>query len=630
MTVIIHPPRDPNTLSTYTNFHTTHTQASCTIDFNQQLVGTLVTLTLKSITEAATTEVILDTSRLEVLDVKINGKGAKFELLPELKPYGRGLKVLLGEPVANGEAVDVEIRCQTTRDCTAIQFMTPAQAKSSHPYMFTQCQATHARSIFPCQDTPDVKSTFGFNITSTLPVVASGLPTGTRDLDGGWKQYNFEQKIPIPSYLFAIASGDIKTADIGPRSVVATGPESLKASQWEFEESIERCKYFQFFFFAPKPYLFALASGSLRHGAGVQISSGLVPLRHQLRQSRYQSATSDFEIVTVIEKIEKIVYPYQWSTYNLLVLPPSFPYGGMENPVYTYCTPTVVSGDRENVGLIAHELSHSYSGNLVTNASWEHFWLNEGWTTYLERRLQAAIHGEPQRDFSAIIGWKALVDSVDQFGQDHDFTKLIPDLKGKDPDDAFSSIPYEKGYTFLSYLEAQVGKDKWNKYITHYFTTFARRSLDSYDFKANLLEYFSSDPMASAALKAVDWDDWFYTPGLPPKPDFDTSLVSVCYALASKWEKADCETFEPKADDIKGWKANQVVIFLEKLQALPKPLDKTLAQKMGRAYGLAKGQNVEVVARYFRLALMARDEEVLQPTAELLGKMGRMKFVRPL
>lgn len=338
----------------------------------------------------------------------------------------------------------------------------------------------------------------------------------------------------------------------------------------------------------------------------------------------------DIESTTVIETIEKIVYPYQWGTYNLLVLPPSFPYGGMENPVYTYCTPTVVSGDRENVDVIAHELSHSYSGNLVTNASWEHFWLNEGWTTYLERRLQAAIHGEPHRDFSAIIGWKALVDSVNQFGHEHDFTKLIPDLKGKDPDDAFSSIPYEKGYTFLSYLEAQVGKEKWNKYIPFYFTTFARRSLDSYDFKANLLDYFSSDSTVSAALQAVDWEGWFYTPGLPPKPDFDTSLVDVCYALASKWEKADPKTFEPRPGDISNWSANQIVVFLERLQALPNPLDKLLMQKMGQAYGLANGQNVEVVARYFKLALLAKDEKVLLPTAELLGRVGRMKFVRPL
>ena len=295
--------------------------------------------------------------------------------------------------------------------------------------------------------------------------------------------------------------------------------------------------------------------------------------------------------------------------------------------MYTYATPTIVSGDRENVDVIAHELSHSYSGNLVSNASWEHFWLNEGWTTYLERRLQAAVHGNPHRDFSAIIGWRALQDSVMQFGDSHEFTKLVIDLKGKDPDDAFSSIPYEKGYTFLSYLEKQVTKEKWNQYIPHYFTTFARQSLDSYDFKANLLSFFASDTTASKALSDVDWDYWFYAPGLPPKPDFDTSLVDVCYNLASQWETAE---FQPKQKDIKGWSANQVVVFLDTVQAFANPLDKPASQTMGSTYGFAKSQNVEIVSRYYQVALKARNETVYKPTAELLSNVGRMKFVRPL
>lgn len=193
--------------------------------------------------------------------------------------------------------------------------------------------------------------------------------------------------------------------------------------------------------------------------------------------------------------------------------------------VYTYVTPTTISGDRENVDVVAHELSHSYSGNLVTAATWMDFWLNEGWTTYLERRLQAALFGESHRDFSAIIGWKALTDSIRNFGEDHEFTKLMPQLEGFDPDDAFSSVPYEKGYTFLSFLESRVGKEKWNTYIPHYFTTFARKSLTSDEFRKNLFSFFASDASATAQLRDVDWDSWFYKPGFPAKPKFDTSMV---------------------------------------------------------------------------------------------------------
>ena len=266
----------------------------------------------------------------------------------------------------------------------------------------------------------------------------------------------------------------------------------------------------------------------------------------------------------------------------------------------------------------------------MSNASWEHFWLNEGWTTYLERRIQAVIHGEPHRDFSAIIGWKALEDSVAQFGDTHEFTKLIVDLKGKDPDDAFSSIPYEKGYTFLSYLEAYVGREKWNTFIPHYFTIFARTSLDSYDFKTCLLAFFESDPTVSGALAKVDWDSWFYMPGLPPKPNFDTSLVDVCYSLAQKWRNFESEKFQPKPEDIDEWSANQVVIFLERVLDFSPPLSSQQSQIMGSSYGFGKRQNVEIVARYFQIGLKAKNETVYQPTADLLGRVGRMKFVRPL
>ena len=163
-----------------------------------------------------------------------------------------------------------------------------------------------------------------------------------------------------------------------------------------------------------------------------------------------------------------------------------------------------------------------------------------------------------------------------------------------------------------------------------YFTTFARRSLDSYDFKANLLSFFASDDMAASALSKVDWDAWFYSPGFPPKPDFDTSLVDVCYHLASKWEKSIKEGFGPKKEDIQGWTANQVVVFLDRVQDFAHSLDKRESQAMGSAYGFAKSGNVEVVARYFQVGLKAKDDKVYSPTADLLGKVGRMKFVRPL
>lgn len=404
-------PRDPNTLSNYNNWKTKHTIADLAIDFKQQrLVGT-VTLQLESITDKESEEIILDTSFLDVQGVNLNGEKSTWKVKDRSEPYGSPLSVQVPGGAAKGSIVSLDIKLATTEKCTALQWFAPAQTSNKKfPYMFSQCQAIHNRSVFPCQDTPDVKSTYDFKIRSPLPVVASGLPTGAtnfehgKDGESGTLLYSFHQEIPMPSYLFALASGDIATASIGPRSVVSTGPEELSDAKWELENDMEK----------------------------------------------------------FLEVAEKLVFPYPWTQYNVLVLPPSFPYGGMENPIFTFATPTIISGDRENIDVIAHELSHSWSGNLVSNASWEHFWLNEGWTTYLERRIQAAIHGESHRDFSAIIGWKALgrlflaststqnrrsslsEDSIKLFGEDHEFTKLVIDLKGKDPDDAFSSIPYEK------------------------------------------------------------------------------------------------------------------------------------------------------------------------------------------
>ncbi|KAL2811173.1 peptidase family M1-domain-containing protein [Aspergillus granulosus] len=572
MATLINTPRDPNTLSNYNNFRCTHTEANFEILFEEKkLVGNVVHK-LRSTTNAESKEIILDSSHVSIDEVQVNGSPAEWELLPPFGPLGTALKIKLGQPVELNELVEVKISVQTTEKCTALQWLTKAQTSTKkHPYMFSQCQAIHARSIFPCQDTPDVKATFDFNITSPLPVIASGLPVQTSPIatQSGAKLYQFHQKVPIPSYLFALASGDIEEAPIGPRSRVATSPDKLRECQWELEADTER----------------------------------------------------------FIETIEKIIYDYAWGEYNVLILPPSFPYGGMENPTYTYCTPSIISKDRENVDVIAHELAHSWSGNLVTSASWEHFWLNEGWTVYLERRILAAIHGEKYRHFSAIIGWKALRDSVERYGEDHEFTKLVPTLKGQDPDDAFSSIPYEKGFTFLFFLEKLVGKEKFDKFIPHYFTKFKGKSLDSYEFKSTILDFFESDAEASKLLQELDWDGWFYRPGLPPKPEFDTSLADIVYDLAHKWKSP---SFQPHLDDIKGLTANQLVVFLEQVLLFEQPLTADQSRLMGEVYGFAKSENIEVANLYLQVGLKAGDKTVIEPTTDLLGRIGRMKFVRPL
>ncbi|GAM88333.1 hypothetical protein ANO11243_063660 [Dothideomycetidae sp. 11243] len=571
----VHQPRDPNTLSNYNAWRCQHITAELAIDFDAKKVAGKVSLEMKRLHDDVD-KVVLDTSYLDIQEVHVNGEKASFEVAAtRTEPYGSPLTIELPKNVTGD--ITVQINMSTTKECTALQWLTSAQTPNKkHPYMFSQCQAIHARSLIPCQDTPDVKATIDFLITSPHPVLASGREAGNSDSTSppGQITYRFKQPIPIPAYLFAIASGDIVGAAVGPRSTVYTGPDELAGAKWELESDTEK----------------------------------------------------------FIKAAEEIVFPYPWGPYNVLVLPNSFPYGGMENPIVTFATPTIISKDKQNIDVIAHELAHAWSGNLVSNASWEHFWLNEGWTVYLERRITASIHGEAHRDFSAIIGWKALSDSIENFGADHEFTKLITDLKGKDPDDAFSSIPYEKGFTFLYYLEKLVGKEKWDKFIPHYFKTYERKSLDSYEFKATLLDFFSSDKDASKKLNDIDWDKWFYAPGFPEKPHFDTSLVDVCYALADKWEHLSkgSSDWQPKKSDLDGWMANQSVVFLEKLQSFNKPLSEELVEKLGSTYDFASSHNVELVSRYFVIGLKAHAKKIYEPTAKLLGQVGRMKFVRPL
>ncbi|KAI0864366.1 leukotriene A-4 hydrolase [Xylaria cubensis] len=565
-------PRDPNTLANYGEWLTKHTTVDFKVNFEKQRLEGSVLLELESLTDKKSQEVVLDTNHLSVLSVKSNSTDLQWALKDRVEPYGSPLHVSVPEGVSQGDVLKLNIALETTKDCVGLQWMTPAQTgNKKHPYVYSQCQAILARSIFPCQDTPDVKSTFTFNITSPLPVVASGVPVPSDAQGDGDKLFQFEQKVPIPSYLFALASGDLESAPIGKRSVVATGPEALKEAKWELENDMDK----------------------------------------------------------FLEVAEKLVFDYQWGQYNVLVLPPSFAYGGMENPIFTFATPTIISGDRQNVDVIAHELSHSWSGNLVGCASWEHFWLNEGWTTYLERRIGAAIHGAPQFDFSAIIGWKALEDSVALFGKDHEFTKLIINHKGVDPEDAFSTVPYEKGFHFLYYLDRLVGREHFDKFIPHYFKTWARKSLDSFEFKQTFLDFFNNygNDEIKEKIAKIPWEERFYTPGLPPKPEFNTAYVDSCLALAEKWKQSD---YQPDPKDLESFTANQILVFLQAVQNFSSPLNAERSHLLGTTYKISSSKNVELKAAYYLIALKAGDKSELPGVVELLGSVGRMKYVRPL
>jgi len=548
------PASDQSTLSSYESVNVNRTHIAAKIDWAQQKFAGTVTYTLST----ALATIRLDTSYLDIEAVKWCGENLSFHL--DARESFRGQALVVNNVPTNSEG-QLSITFSTTRECTGLQFLSPEQTIGKKaPFLFSQCEPIHARSIFPCFDTPAIKSSYRFEIESAHRVLVSGTPAG----NSTGPVWVFEQKVPIPSYLFAIASGNLEGLPIGKRSTVWAEPEFVKACQWEFEADTEK-----------------------------QLAAA-----------------------------EKLVFPYEWGTYDVLILPPSFPFGGMENPNMTFATPTLIAGDRTLVNVIAHELAHSWSGNLVSNASWSHFWLNEGWTVYIERRILGALHGEAYRHFAAIEGWSDLVSTVNQMPAE--YTKLRLNVTADvDPDDTFSTIPYEKGSTFLWYLEELVGRDAWDKFIPQYFTKFKYKSLTTDDFKNTLYEYLDN-----AKLDTVDWNLWLDTPGLPPKPEFNDEQAVPCKDLAERWLSTRTWREWASPDDIKGWNTLQLVVFLNILLDAP-PLSSDAAAGLGSIYGLGKSNNCEIKFRWLQLAVGAGVTSQNQVLADWLGTVGRMKYVRP-
>ncbi|RCN49115.1 putative leukotriene A-4 hydrolase [Ancylostoma caninum] len=409
--------RDPATASNYDQIKVVHYFLDWKVDFSEKKIAGSILMTLKAVT--AVDKVVLDAHNLAISSVKINGQDAKFSV----EHWTLGDKVVVQtEPLSEGQEVKLEIKYSTAKEATALQFLDKElTADKKAPYLFSQCQAIHARSIMPCMDTPSVKSTYDAQVTvpSSLTCLMSAIGKEKKTA-GDCTTYTFNQPVTIPSYLLAIVVGHIERREISPRCAVWCEPSIVDSAKWEFE-STEK----------------------------------------------------------ILQTAEKLAGPYRWGRflkYALVVLPPTFPFGGMENPCLTFVTPTLLSGDRSLVNVVAHEISHSWTGNLVTNASWEHFWLNEGFTVFLERKIHGRLQGEPERQFESECGYdEALTTAVKTFGDSHEFTKLIPDERGIDPDDAFSSVPYEKGSAFLFTIEQLLGEpERFEEFLRKYIEKYGK------------------------------------------------------------------------------------------------------------------------------------------------------------
>ncbi len=449
----------------------------------------------------------------------------------------------------------------TSPDAAALGWLDPVQTAGKQlPFLYTQGQAILSRTWIPIQDSPGIRFTYTatLRVPENMMAVMSATNPTEKSSDG---VYYFEMKKPVPAYLIALAVGDIEFESVGPRTGIYAEPSMLKASVYEFGETEQ-----------------------------------------------------------MLEIAEDLYGTYPWERYDLIVLPPSFPFGGMENPRLTFVTPTVVAGDRSLVALIAHELAHSWSGNLVTNATWNDFWLNEGFTVYFERRIMEQLYGEDYNRMLALLGKQDLENEIEELGNNSEDTHLYLNLEGRDPDDGMTDIAYEKGALFLKLLEEQVGRKKFDRFLEAYFDEYKFQSMTTQRFIA----YLNSNLIEPYDLN-VDIDEWIYGPGLPTSsPVIESDRFDQVDKLIGSFQGNAAEI----APATKEWTTHEWIHFI---RHLPSEISIRRLQSLEREFNFANSGNSEIAAAWYEVAIdRGYGPQIMNNIETFLIGVGRRKFLMPL
>lgn len=543
--------------------------------FDQKILKGTAVLTVERFSQ--TEPLILDTRELQIdkVETAVDG-GAWASAAFTLGSSDRILGAPLTIPLP-AKANRIRIHYSTAPSASGLQWLDPPQtAGKKDPFVFTQSEAIHARSWIPTQDTPQVRVTYTAHVRTPrrLLAVMSAENLSGRARDG---DYSFRMRQPIPSYLIALAVGDLQFRSLGPRTGVYA-----------------------------EPPLIDLAAKEL----------------------------SDTE--KMVTATEHIYGPYRWGRYDILILPPSFPYGGMENPRLTFATPTILAGDKSLVSLVAHELAHSWSGNLVTNATWSDFWLNEGFTVYLERRILEAVYGRQREEMEAALGLRDLNEEIASLDDRDEILHI--DLKGRDPDEGSTDIPYEKGALFLRHLEETFGRARFDEFLKSYFNHFAFQSITTDQFVAYLKQNLLDKYPELAARVPVE--EWINKPGLPasaPKPT--SSAFTAVEEQSQRWLRGQITAAQlPTAK----WTTHEWLHFLKSVQdgfAAPAPALSSAAAvrspaagmaELDRTFHLTRSGNSEIEFQWLMMSIRNRYEPAYPRLEEFLMTIGRRKFIKPL
>jgi len=537
----------------------THVHLNIAVNFEKKAIQGQAILDIWNKTGAS--ELFLDSRNLEIHKVFLatETKPTDFSFLEDLKFIGKGLKIKIGPE----ERQKVIIQYESTANSDALQWLSPAQtAGKKHPFLFTQGQAILSRTWFPCQDSPGIRFTWSADVgvPKELEVIMSAEE---RTADSSAGKYHFEMKKAVPAYLVALAAGNLAFKTIDERTGVFAEPEMIEKSAFEFSEM------------------------------GKMVSAA-----------------------------EKLYGSYRWGRYDVLVLPPSFPFGGMENPCVTFATPTILAGDRSLTSLIAHELAHSWSGNLVTNATWDDFWLNEGFTVYFERRIMEELKGKEYADMLAVLGYQDLIGTLAELGPGDASTHLKLNLKGKDPDDGMNDIAYEKGYLFLCHLEKLAGRQKWDAFVRKYFDDNAFHSMTTESFVAFLNDHL---------LKANGLDnqkagiqEWIYSPGLPQEVSVPGSaLFEKASAVADQFLASG----KILKSETQNWSSHEYLHFL---RALPEKVSQKQMVVLDQEFHFTQSGNSEILFEWLSLSVRKNYKPAFSRLENFLVNTGRRKFVLPL
>ena len=550
--------QDPHSYARPLEAKATHLKWVATVNFDKKTIDGKASWSIES---GGADSLILDTKDLHIRKVSLNANTpADYHLGKKDPILGQALSIAI---TPDTKTVDIEY--ETDPGAEALQWLSPRQtAGKKYPFLFTQSQAILARSWVPCQDTPGVRFTYEADVT--VPEALLALMSATNPQEKNQTgQYHFEMKQSIPSYLLALAVGDISFKPISERSGVYAEKALVDQAAWEF---------------------------------------------------------GDLE--KMISGAEALYGPYQWERYDVLVLPPSFPFGGMENPRLTFATPTILAGDRSLTSLIAHELAHSWSGNLVTNATWNDFWLNEGFTVYFETRIMEKLYGKDYAEMLASLNMQDLkgeIESLREKGLGAD-TKLKLDLEGRNPDEGVTDIAYNKGYFFLRSIEETYGRDKFDAFLKDYFAQHAFGAMDTGAFKSYITNYYQKK--FNISLDDNIFDQWIMTEGLPqsvPQPSSDR-FQKVDRVIAS-W-RAERPLDKSISQD---WSTHEWLHFLKNL---PEKMSEKEMYEVDDFGGFTASGNAEIIAEWGVISIRNHYERMQPKIESFLINTGRRKFLSPL